>query len=505
MALEAVTDRDERFREGDDADVSPVVALNAFLAAIARHRLVFAAVVASCLLGGVMWLAHRTPTYRSTAAILVSPIPEGDESLFGLPLIRASALDAQRPAETATSLLQSPAAAGLAAARLHGGSPGSVSSSVEVSVIAGSSLVQVAAEADSPEEAAAIANAYAGAALRVKDRRLAPEVEAEIQSAEGQLSRVADPNGREANALEERLADLRSISRTGDPTLSLGRSASPGAPQDLPALQVVLIALVAGLLLASLTVVMIELLTARPVRIEAELERLYPLPVLARAPRVPRSMLATATDGVREVPEGYRALRDQLELRAADGRARGPGAGSAVLMVSPGRDDRSAGGALTLARAFAAVHATVALVELDVRNPRLAAALGVDPAADLSALLDGGPVESAATPFDSGDSWLFPAPPATDFETREAIFSRTGEILGEVGRMRDWTVVDVPSGAEAPADVIAALDATDRVVVVVQLGSTRPEQLSALRDLFEQRGRTPDGYLVVSDDRARGR
>jgi Mrp family chromosome partitioning ATPase len=147
----------------------------------------------------------------------------------------------------------------------------------------------------------------------------------------------------------------------------------------------------------------------------------------------------------------------------------------------------------------------VAIVELDARNPRLAAMLGVDPAADISALLAGTPVESVATPFDSGGGWLFPAPPGADLAMREEICSRTREILDEVGRIGEWTVVDVPAVAEAPADVVAALDATDHAIVVVHLGVTRPEELAALRDLFGQRGRTPDGYLVVSDDPARSR
>ncbi len=500
----SLIDRDERLPDDGEADASPVVALNAFLAAVARRRLIFTAVVLSCLLGAGAWLAHRTPTYRSTAEILVSPIPARDESFVGLPLIRASELDAQRPAETAAALVQSPEAARLAASQMGSGSSGSVSGNVEVSVVSGSSLVQIAAEGGSPPEAASTANAYANAALRIRDRLLAPQVEAEIKGAEDQLSQVA-PNGREANALEERLVTLRSVAERGDPTLSLAGPASAGTSQALPASRVALIALIAGLLLASLTVVMIELLAAGPIRAEAELERLYRLPVLARVPGARGSDASAARDPTRQVPEGYRALRDQLELRATDSRSGGLDGGLAVLVVSPGGGDSGAAEALNLARAFSAVEASVAVVELDVRNPRLAAMLGVNPVADVSALLAGEPAGSVATSFDSDGSWLFAAPPTSDLAMREEICARTGEILEEVGRIGDWTVVDAPPVAEAPADVIAACDATEHAVVVVHLGSTRPEDLAAVRDLFEQRGRTPDGYLVVSADARRGR
>lgn len=511
MALGSVRHRSEGSSPAPTGatDASPVVALNAFLLAMARHRLAFGAVVVCCLLGGGLWLAQRTPTYESSAAILVSPIPAGDESLVGLPVIRASDLDPQRAAETAAPLLQSSAAARRAAAQSGVGSEASVAASVEVRVLEGASLVEVIAEGASPAEAASVANAYAEAALRVRDRHLAPQIEAAIANTENQLARVGGPAGREASLLEKRLATLRSIAGEGDPTLSLARPAASGVSQDTPAPQVISIAFVAGLLLAGLTVVMIELLVANPISSEAELERLYRLPVLGRVSQAAKpgatASRAAAGDGRPGAREGFRSLRDQLELRAADAAAHSPDRGSVVLMVSPGRGDQRAGGSLELARAFAVVHGEVTLVELDARRPRLAAMLGVEPAGDISELLSGVPIESVATPFDSGSGRLVPAPPAADLATREGICARTGEILEQARRLADWTVADAPPAAESPADVIAALGASDHVVVVVHLGSTRPESVAALRELLEQRECVPDGYLVVSEALRRGR
>lgn len=285
MPAELVTDQVEQpWEAAADAAESPAAALNSFLRAIARHRIVFASVVLLCLLGAGAWLGHRTPSYQATTEILVSPVPATDESFVGLPLIRASELEPQRAAATAAPLLESPAVASLAASQIHASSSMAVASAVTVTALPNSSLVQVTAKGDSADGAAAVANAYADAALRIRDQFLVPQVRDAITDTNTQLALLANPFGAEANALNTRLADLRSIAHRGDPTLALARPAPPGTSQSTPAKQVLLIALMAGIVLASLTVVLIELLAPRPIDAETELNRLYPLPVLARAP-----------------------------------------------------------------------------------------------------------------------------------------------------------------------------------------------------------------------------
>jgi len=493
----------------EESDQSPAAGLSSFLRVIARHRVVFAAVILLCLLGAGAWLAYRTPSYRATAEILVSPIPTEDESLVGLPLIRESQLDPQRAAVTAAPLLDSPAAARLAAADLDLSDPGAVSSAVTVTAVPDSSLVRVSAEGSSANRAAAVANAYAEAALRVRDRFLAPQVRAAIQDTEEDLESVSSATGAEANALAARLAALRSIARSGDPTLALARKASPGTPQDTPRVEVLLVALLAGVMLAGLTVVMIELLVAQPINTEAELRRLYPLPVLARVSRDDldsgepfRRPLSDAPSSVRE---GFRALRDQLELRASESSSRTGGWGSTVLVVSPERSDTRSGCALDLARAFSSIHDSATVVELNVRDPKMAAMLAVDPPGDVSSLLSGARIGTIGVPFDGAGSLLVAAPPVVDLATREAISARSAEIVAAARQRDGWVVVDAPPITEATADAVAALQEADYVVVIAQLGSTRPEALSLLREAFEQRGRRPDGYLVVSGNLERGR
>jgi Mrp family chromosome partitioning ATPase len=484
-------------------DASPAAALKSFLRAIARHPIVFVSVIALCLLGAAGLLSRRAPSFQAGAEILVSPVPASDESFVGLPLIRASELQPQRAAATAAPLLDSPAAASLAAGALHI-SPGAVSSAVSVTALPGSSLVEVSAKGASAGSAAALANAYAEAALRIRGRFLAPQVRNAIANTNAQLTLLSDPNGLEASALKARLADLRSIVHRGDPTLALAHRAPPGTDENTPAKDVLLLALMIGILLASLTVVMIDLLAARPIDSEAELSQLYPLPVLARAQEVRRGGDLDFRRPLNEAParlrEGFRALRGQLDLRAREGLSKKK-RGSTVLMVSPERNDARSGCSLNLARAFSSAHEAATVVELDVRNPKMAAMLSLDPPRDISSLLSGVPVESVIASLNgAGGIGLIAAPPAIDLAMHEEITARSAEIVEEARRLGNWVVIDAPPITEAAADAIAALGAADFVVVVVRLRSTRPEELGLLRELFEQRGREPDGYLVLSGD-----
>jgi Mrp family chromosome partitioning ATPase len=486
--------------ESIGAGESPAAAINSILRTIARHRLVFGSVILLCVLATALLLSRREPSYEASTAILVSAVPSANETLVGVPLIRASELDPQRAAATAAPLLGSPEAAQAVAAELDIPDPDAVTAAVTIAPRLNSSLVEVTAEASSAAGATELADAYAKAALRIRNETLIPQVRDAIADTKRQLALLADPVGGEAATLEARLAALRSIIYRGDPTLAVARPASAGASRDAPAKQVLIVALFVGIVLAALTVVMIELLTARPIDTELELTRLYPLPVLARAPATGRRPTAELQRSFNEarpgVREGFRILRSQLDLRVAPP---GPNGGSTVLLVSAERGDGRAVCSLNLARAFCSAGNVAVVVELDVRDPKMATMLEVDPPSDVSALLAGRSAASIAFPLEgSGHLRLLAAPPAVDLATHEAISTGSAGIVDAARTLADWTVVDAPPVAEAAADVAAVLDAADHVVVVVRLGSTRPEGLGLVRELFEQRGRRPDGYLVLS-------
>jgi Mrp family chromosome partitioning ATPase/capsular polysaccharide biosynthesis protein len=489
-------------REDPDGEM-PAAALGAYLRGMLRHRLLFAAIVLTCLLSAAAWLSRGNPSYEARASILVSAIPAADQTLVGLPLIRGGDLEPERATQTAASLIGTPDSAEAGAQIL--GSPAALPAlqAVTVTPRPNTSIVDVTASAGSAEEAANIANAYARGALRARKAALEPEVEALIAQTEADLATVP-PNGSTAETLRAKLANLRSVAARGDPTLSIAAAAKPGELQGRSTRTVLILALIAGLTLAGLTIVLIELLSPRPIEDENELSVAYPLPVLSRVRLADfgddlTRPLTEAPEGLRE---GFRALRSQLELRATN-RTRENGGGGVVLLVSPGASEGHASCSLNLARAFVSVRESVTVIELDLRNPRMAGMLGMDPRYDVAELLRGQPVERVADRLDGEGLRLVAAPAAIDLETREKVISRSAEIVDASRRLSDWIVVDVAPMSEA-ADALIAAPSADHIVVVVRLGATNAAALGFMRELFEQTGRVPDGYLVVSGSEERG-
>jgi polysaccharide biosynthesis transport protein len=484
---------------------SPASALASYLRGIMRHRWLFAAVVFAALLGATAWIALRTPTYEARAEILVIPIPATDTSFVGLPLIRAADLEPERATGTAATLLSSKQVATEAAESVGGGDPAVAAAEMSIEARPDSSLVDVIANAESAGRAQALANAYARAAIAAEDEALAPRVERTIAQTESQLAGIPPSQDDAVTELQVRLAYLRSIAQSGDPTLALGRAASPGVSENPPAPQILFVALIAGLILAAVTSVLVDLLAVRPIATESELLSIYPLPVLARVPGASRRddlkrPLVGAPPALRE---GYRVLREQLELRSESLMLGGRGGGKAVLLVSPGRAEGSSTCAVNLARAIVSGRQSATVVELNLRRPQMAEMLGVDPMRDVTALVAGMPAETAVErPAGRGGFQLLAAPPVANASLLEDVTARSAEIVDRVRRIGDWTVVDVAPISEA-ADALVVAHAVDHVLVVVRLGTTEVEELARARELLEQVGVVPDGYVVVSEEARR--
>lgn len=137
-------------------------------------------------------------------------------------------------------------------------------------------------------------------------------------------------------------------------------------------------------------------------------------------------------------------------------------------------------------------------VELDPASPQVAAALGVDPAASVAELLRGVPVDDVAKSAGGGARFVA-APVIAERVPRDEVSARTVAFVDDARRVAKWVVVGTPPVAAAPADTLAVLGAIDQILVVVRIGSTRPDALAELREMVEQAGREPAGYLVIDE------
>ncbi len=209
--------------------------------------------------------AARESTYEAEAQILVTPIPETERSLPQLPLLRASS-DRTRVAQTAANLLDSPAAAELAAEQLGTGwTADRVAAATDILPEGESDILAVTAEADDPDLAARVANAFAESTLVARHEAVAPILESRIAQLEDELQAEPDPSAPAAVDLAERLATLRALrSDEGDPTLSLTQLAEAPTSAVGPSRSLlVIVSVLAGFVLGLGIAIVVDMLSPR--------------------------------------------------------------------------------------------------------------------------------------------------------------------------------------------------------------------------------------------------
>ena len=182
----------------------------------------------------IAWVTARSPTYRATAQILVAPISQDDQTYLGIQVVRDSPGDPTRTVQTAATLIDTRAAARLAAANLgNGWTTGAVDGAVSVEPQGQSNVVAVTGEASNGRDAARLANAFARAALADRNAHRPPPGR---RRAGALQARAATASDTQASALADRRTALEAAAGR-DPTLSLAQTASgrarrPGRPAE---------------------------------------------------------------------------------------------------------------------------------------------------------------------------------------------------------------------------------------------------------------------------------
>ena len=206
-------------------DDHPPPAPISYSEAIRRHPRVLLGIAAAALLVGMLWVLVRSPAYEASAKVLVAPVAAEERAFVGLSVLRETG-DATRTVQTAAGLLDSPAAASAAATALGPERTGpEVQASVSIEPLGESSLIAVTGRAASPEEAARVANAYAGASIRLRDGIVGAQIERRIAELDQRLAELA-PDGAAATETADRREALTAVAK-GDPSLSLVQVAVP--------------------------------------------------------------------------------------------------------------------------------------------------------------------------------------------------------------------------------------------------------------------------------------
>ncbi len=451
----------------------------------------------------VLYVSTATKTYEAEADLLVTPVSSSDAVLASLGLIGVSA-DPTRDVETASRLVTNTDVA--EAVKKETGSSldaEELLSKVTAVPVAQSNIVAVTATETSPEAAKELADAFAEQAVITRTESLHEQIGQQLPVLEEQLSAGGSPSIGEESAASQ-IAQLQLLASGPTPDMRVQTLASVPTSQASPRPVLSIAAgIVGGAILGIVAAFAAQVLDAR-LRREAQLRRLYRLPILGRIPKESRPKeLPLSPSAVSPVTsEAYRTLRSTLTT------AVGSGEGKIILVTGSAPSEGKSTTAVNLASSFALAGKRVILIESDLRRPVLGSTLDVTPkhGGVVSVLVENVELSQALTPTplfgpnlqlllaDYEGGWiadLFSIPAAQT-------------MMEEARRLADYVIVDSPPLNDV-VDGLPLAKLADEVLIVVKLGTTRLDRLAQLGELLGENGVRPAGFAVIGVPRPKRR
>jgi capsular exopolysaccharide synthesis family protein len=434
----------------------------------------------------VAYVATASKTYEASANMLVTPVDPSNPLLLSLPLIPQS-VDPTRDVETASLLVTNTGTATTAKQTLGTSkTPNELLGMVRAEPVAQSNFVAVKATGSTPEEARDIANAFANATVTDRTDELHKQVAERLQSLSGSLT----PSDRSQleTLLNSPSPDLRVQTEADLPT-------GPSSPK--PTLSIAG-GLIAGLVLGITGAFLSQVLDPR-LRREAQLRRLYRLPILARVPqetgrnRGPLSPRKLSPVGA----EAYRTLRSTITSANSAG-------GGTILITGPSPGEGKSTTAINLAASLALAGKQVILIEADLRRPLMGATLGLTPehGGVVSVLIEQTRIEDAlvTTPTFGNNLRVLLAEYEGGWIAELFSIPAAMKMIDDAQAMADYVVIDSPPLNEV-VDSMPLARRADEVLIVVRLGESYLKKIEQLGELLAENGVTPTGFAVIGTPR----
>ena len=472
-----------------------------YLQALRRRARLIIVLVAVAVGVAALYSFTAQKEYEASTDLLIQPLPPSDEDYQGFTLFRETFDDASAVV-TAARLINSrqirrPVFASLGKA--------GVGASVVVEPLGQANIVTITARAPDAQQAARVADFYAAGAVRSRTEQFQLELRTRIARLEDQIAAIpssARAGNFEFAALQQRLANFKSLLGTPDPTIvKLTNASVPTSPSWPRPILSIGAALIVSLLLGIGIAMLLELVDPR-IATEDELLLEQRLPILARIPRLPKDVARNYLTGRGTMPSGtwkaYSLLRAVLATLGPDGRFP-----RSILVTSPAPGDGKTTTAVNLAIALASSDMDVILVDCDLHRPMIATVMNVPPRrGGVAGLLFGrGTPETQLVASPAHPRLRLLLANKHDGLGTRVDRERVRRMLAQLGEHCDVVVVDSPPVAEVP-EVLDIAEVVDTVLLTVRLGRTRRDPLFRTRELLARRGVSASGFVVTTRESA---
>ncbi|HEX3801322.1 MAG TPA: polysaccharide biosynthesis tyrosine autokinase [Solirubrobacteraceae bacterium] len=352
---------------------------------------------------------------------------------------------------------------------------GNVSASADTTT----DFITITANANSPTEAADIANAFAKALNVNENSETHNAIEAAITNYKGELSRMT-PTNPNYQSLQQQLLAAETAEKTAANGISQLQPAEPDdtatGPHPKRAAE---LGLVIGILLAFGAVMLLDSVDRR-LRSPDELEEFTKLPLLA-------AIAPTAFDGDLETTpvdaEAFQTLRTSLTYFTIDKKVK------SVLVASPGEQEGKSTVAVRLALACANAGLDVVLVDADLRRGGSTAKLGLQPKVGLGLVLaEQRPVETALVdwslgPDDTGRLRVLAAGSPPPNPAALISSQQMRDLIRTLEDQADLVIIDTPA-ALAVSDAVPMMQNVSGIVLVARMNRSSRDTVRRLQKII---------------------
>lgn len=374
-----------------------------------------------------------------------------------------------------------------------------VSESVTVTGRGESGIVDVAATSTSPPLAAMIANTYSRQFVKEQQSANRRFFRSALALVSKQLQQLppAQRFGSDGLDLQERAHTLSLLSELGYNNAEVAQEASvPSSPSSPKVTKDTAIGALVGLIVGLFIAFVVERFDRR-IKSSEELEALYALPLLGV---VPKSSALSRSPLPPSEAEAFSLIRAHLRFFSVDRDVR------TLVIASPQPGDGKTTIAHHLAEAAARLGSRVMLIEADLRQPTLAARLGIGSGPGLadvligaSAMNDAVRVKALGAQGESDDGHrldLLAAGTARPPNPGELLESRMmSSVIDQARSAYDLVVIDTPP-LGAVSDAFPLLTKVDGVVIIGRIRRSRRDAAEELQKVLAGSGASLLGVIA---------